>query len=139
MSDYAVSYKLQEHILEWIAGVNGETRYMALSVDKPNANGTFTEVTGTGYARANLYDSISGTHLFPQYTGNSGYLASQRILSFAQATGSNWTQANYWAIMTAVTGGDLLTWNRIYPGVIVPNSEYFTLPVGEVILRCPTQ
>lgn len=137
MSDHAVSHYLQKHILEYLTDAVTYTRYLALLTAKPNANGTISEVSGSGYARANLYDSTVTDSVFPLYTGTSGYLANDRILSFAKNTGT-WTTAYYWAIMTAVTGGNLLTWGQIIPGYLVPNNEYATFPVGTLIIRCPT-
>ena len=137
MSDNAVSYYLQDHILEYITDGVTYTRYLALSVDAPSPNGTFTEVSGSGYARTNIYNSTISANSFPSYDGSSGHIANDKIISTAKATGT-WTTANYWCIMTAVTSGSLLTWGRIYPSVTAVNNDYVTFPVGTIVIRCPS-
>lgn len=131
MADNVASSYLAKQISDWVVGGTAPTgtgRYMALAVTQPTLAGSFTEVSGTSYARVNL----SGK--FPASTLGVRTVANTSAIAFPTA-GGTWTTAQYWVIMDASSGGNMLGWGEIYPTVTLTNGQTLTLAIGQVSVQ----
>lgn len=78
--------------------------YMGLSSNDPEAdNGTFTEISGNGYARKLV--SIKG-EAYPDYIGSASGRTIQNVeqIAFNKAT-ANWPNVKGFGLFTSETGG----------------------------------
>lgn len=95
--------------------------YLALFTVAPTATTAGTECSGSGYARQSIsFSSASG-----------GSKASSSGVTFPAATGS-WGTINAWAVMSASSGGNQLTFRVITP-IVVNNGDQVIVPSGNVI------
>jgi len=83
----------------WLDDVTSATLYMALFVGDPSSGGT--EISGANYARLSVPATSWGA-------ASSASCSNSAAITFPQATGV-WSASNvtYFALYTAVTGGDL--------------------------------
>ena len=102
------------------------------------ADGSLTELAGTGYARQPLARSLanwastqgSGTVL-ASTTGTSHQTSNNVAVSFG-TSGSAWGTANFITIHTAVTGGSMLSFHPIAARVI-GNGAAVSLAAGDIV------
>lgn len=103
----------------WLDGVfNTGTPYVSLHSGDPSTTGA-NELSGNNYARSN------GTSKFS--AASAGALANTGTISFGPATGSDWAEAQYFGIFTAVSAGTFKGgWPLTYPQTVqVPNTASF--------------
>jgi len=105
-----------------------ETLYFALYTTDPGADNSGIEVTGAGYARAQILGMTAAELIDGKMTvKNSGNVEMPR------ATG-NWTQANYWAILDAATGGNLIVKGALTSPVTIQTDQQPVFDVGDLII-----
>lgn len=116
-------------ILDRETGKNpAATRYIALFTVSPSDSGGGTEVTGGSYARKSTvaadWNAASTT---------TGTTSNATAITFAQAT-ANWGTVSHWAIMDAVTGGNLLRWGELTTPKVVNSGSTARFPIGSLSL-----
>lgn len=77
--------------------------YLALYINDPTDSDTGTEVTGSGYTRQQI---TFGT---PTQSGGKAVITNNQKIEYAIA-GSGWGNVSHWAIHSASTGGNMLTY-----------------------------
>lgn len=77
--------------------------YLALYINDPTDSDTGTEVTGSGYTRQQI---TFGT---PTQSGGKAVITNNQKVEYAIA-GSGWGKVSHWAIHSAFTGGNMLTY-----------------------------
>lgn len=104
--------------------------YIALAASIPYDSGLTSEISGAGYARVR-YDPGDGNWTAP--TGGNGQTSNINLIDFGVA-GTTWGTIRYAAIMSALTGGDILAWaslatsRNIYPG------DGFIIAPGDLVV-----
>lgn len=76
--------------------------WLALYETDPEAANTGVEVTGDGYARVRI-----ASVTYAGLVGGKMTVSNSSKIEFAKAAGP-WSQAAYWAVMDAQTGGNLV-------------------------------
>lgn len=91
--------------------------YLALFTAAPSDSGGGTEVTGGAYARVNLAPldanwtaTQGGTS--GNSSGASGQTSNALAITFPAPT-ANWGTVTHFAIMDAVTGGNMIIWDAL--------------------------
>lgn len=120
-SDYLEGAVLN-HVLRNTALTSPTTVYIALFTVAPTDSTSGTEVTGNGYARiaatfaapSGGATSLSGTHTFPA------------------ASGGNWGTIVAWAIMDALTVGNILYWGDVSPTKAINDGDTASFASGEI-------
>lgn len=128
-TDYVVP-----EILDWLTGVADPPavsagRYLALSEDRPDKDGTFTELSGSGYARTDLSSK------FP--AAASGVVANNVTITTAAASGGDWNEVNWWVIMDASTSGNMIAFGQIGGNAedrTVTDGNTMSFASGEIVL-----
>lgn len=111
-SDYA-----ENEILNWILGKKALTQitaYVGLYSVAPTDAGGGTELSGSGYARAEI------TSKMPTASGSGGSVQNNALIEFPTASG-NWATAVAFGIFDAPSGGNLLMHASLAANVTVSN------------------
>lgn len=126
---------MRKQILKMVAGrvSFSQNTWLALltsAVDDSGASPTYTEVSGNGYARADVDTSalVNVGYTFPTDPTESGGLFSytnNKDIMFPEATGS-WGTVTHFAIFTAQTGGNMIAYGQLSSS-ITPTAN--TIPV----------
>lgn len=100
----ALSDKLLDHILKTTAFTVPTDIYVALYSVAPTKAGGGTELTGYAYARKvhNSWDASS-----------SGATENTGAVTFAAASGGDWSEAVAFALFDAITSGNFLAWGDL--------------------------
>lgn len=125
-SDY-LENKLLDHALGNSAYVAPATLYFALYSAAPGDPGGGTEISGGGYARAAVTNSLAN---FPAAVGGSK--SNGTPITWAQATAS-WGSVVGVGVFDAPTGGNLLYWSTITPKAVAV-SDIISIPAGMMIV-----
>lgn len=80
--------------------------YISLHSADPGATGT-SELSGNGYARVAIAPG-TGTWSAPATNGSVREISNSGAITFAAATGSDWTSATYFGIWDALTTGNFI-------------------------------
>ena len=113
--------------------------YLALFTASPADAGGGTEVTGGSYARVNLAPlDTNWTATQGGTSGNSsgtgGATANAVAITFPAPT-ANWGTVTHFAIMDALTGGNMLIWDALTAARVILNGDAApTFPVGTLQL-----
>lgn len=113
-------------ILQFVLGKAAYTApagcYVALFSTTATAdNGSFTELSGSGYARATIDAANASTAWSATTTDSTGvWKTNANTVSYAQAT-ANWTAATGFGIYDASTVGTLLYWGTFAGATTVGN------------------
>ena len=102
--------------------------YFALYNTEPGIHNTGTEVSGLGYARKAM-PAMSAASV----VGGKMTISNTGSLAMDTATG-NWTTANYWAILDAQTGGNLLVYAPLQVSLSVVNGQTPTFNAGDCVI-----
>jgi len=104
-----LSNKLLDHILKTAPFSVPSDIYVALYSAAPTKAGGGTELTGNAYARKmhNTWDA-----------GAAGATENTGAITFAAASGGDWSEAVAFALFDAITGGNFLAWGDL----IVPKT-----------------
>jgi len=109
MSNY-LEAALLAHIFQNSAYTGPTTVYVALGT--AGADGSFTELSGNGYARVGV--TCNSTN-WAGPTGNNGTVANGAAITFPAPTG-NWNGGSsfgYFAIFDASSSGNMLFWGSL--------------------------
>lgn len=113
MTDY-LENKLVDHIFRGQTFTAPTNLYIALFTAAPSDAGGGTEVSGNGYARATVANSLAnwaGTQSSGSTTastGTGGVTSNNGVVTFATPTGAGWGTVTHMAIFDAVSGGNML-------------------------------
>jgi hypothetical protein len=115
-------------VLKWITGQVNDlgtacTPYLALYTVAPTDSTSGTEVSGGSYAR----QDSSGDWAAPA----GGSVSTNAEVAFPQASG-DWGTVVAFAIMDAVTAGNMLAWGDLTASKTVNNGDTFKFPSGDV-------
>lgn len=108
------------------SGVAGNL-YVALYSSDPGETDAGTELTYTGYARATVIRSAVG------WTVSAGVCSNAAQVAFPLNNGSTQT-ANFFAIRTALSGGDLIGSGNVNPSVIINNGDTPKYEIGSLTI-----
>ena len=126
-------------VADWIRGQGlsalGANLYIGLA--SAAADGSLTELSGTGYARQAYARSLinwagtqgSGTTLAS--TGSTHQTSNSNAISFG-TSGSAWGTANFITIHTAATGGSVLSYHPI-TAMVIGSSTPVSLAAGALV------
>lgn len=101
--------------------------YVALYSTDPGETDAGTELTYTGYARVTVVRSVAGWTV----SGNTASNAAQ--VTFPLNNGSTQT-ANFFAIRTASSGGDLIGSGAVTPSVAIDNGDTPKYEIGDLTI-----
>ena len=115
-------------VLKWATGQVNDlgtppTPYVALFTVAPTDAGGGTEVVGGSYAR----QDSSGSWEAPA----AGAVSNDTEILFPQAS-ANWGTVVAFALMDAVSGGNVLYWADLTLDKTVDNGDTFKFPIGNV-------
>lgn len=122
ISDY-LENKLLDHVLKVAAFSVPTNIYIALSTADPLDDGSgLTEPSGGAYARVqcNTWDAAA-----------SRKTANTNQINFPAATGS-WGEVTHFAVMDAITGGNMLAHGLLYEARIVTSGKTILFEAGEI-------
>lgn len=119
----ALNNKLLDHIFKTTPYSVPTNIYMALYSVAPTAAGGGTELSGFAYARKdmNVWDA-----------GAAGATENTNAITFAAASGGNWSQAVAFGIFDAVTGGNFLAWGDLTTPKTVLDGDTAEFAIGEL-------
>lgn len=110
----SASEYLEDVMLDLVLGTStvAATVYLALFENDPGEFATGTEISGSGYARAEIDNNSSN---FPDAI--SGIKENGAQITFPEATGA-WGDATHWGLFDAPTGGNMLFYGEITDGPV---------------------
>lgn len=102
--------------------------YLALSTTQPSDDGTgVTEPSGNGYARKQIQGSDLGS-------ASGGVIANTSAITFAQASGGDWGNCQYWATYDALTSGNMIAHGTLTSARNITDGKQFEVPIGDIEL-----
>ena len=117
--------KVLEHTFRNTAYTSPTTVYLGLLSAAPTDSTSGTEMSGNGYARqACAFDAYSAGKSVAN-TSNETFTAS----------GGAWNTITHFGVYDASSGGNLLAYGQIVPGVLVSDGETFTVEAGKLIIE----
>ena len=122
-SDY-----FENELLDWACGNASDigtpnTAYCALFTVAPTDSTAGTEVTGGSYAREDVSSSFGAAA--------AGAIANDTAITFTTATAS-WGTVVAFAIMDAVSGGNILYWGDVTPNKSVGDGDTAEFAIGDI-------
>lgn len=133
-SDYLENL-IVDHIFRTRTWSKPTALYMALFTTAPSDSGGGTEVTGGNYARVNLAPldtnwSATQGGTSGNSSGAGGQTANALAITFNAPT-ANWGTVSHFAIMDAVTGGNMLIWDALVASrTILSGDPAPSFPIG---------
>lgn len=127
ISNYA-SQKILDAFFNGQAFTPPSSLWFALYNTDPTAANTGVEVTGPGYARVQI-----PAMTFAQLSGGKMTVSNSAKVVMQRATGT-WTTANYWAVMDAQTGGNLIVKEALLVSAAVTNGQQPEFDVGDLVV-----
>lgn len=100
--------------------------YLTLFSTNPGANGSGTEIGYSGYARKLI---VWGT---PSINGALGEIKNTELIEFATVPSATGLIAGYAAIMTALTGGDIVYYGALGANYPLMQGVKPTVPIGSL-------
>jgi hypothetical protein len=105
-----------------------EDLYFALYTTDPGADNSGIEVTGGGYARTKIPGMTAAELIDGKMTvKNSGNVEMPRAAS-------DWTQANYWAILDAPQSGNLIVRGALTTPVTIKADQQPVFDIGDLVI-----
>lgn len=102
--------------------------WFALFNTDPTAANTGVEVSGGGYERVKIPSMT-----FAQIVSGKMTTSNTSKVTLPRATGT-WTSANYWAILDAQTGGNLIVKEALLVTANVTNGQQPEFDVGDLVV-----
>lgn len=102
--------------------------WFALFTTNPTGANTGTEVSGSGYSRVQITAMT-----FAELVAGNMQVSNSSKISMPRATG-DWTQSNYWAVMDAQTGGNLIVFEALVNSADVKTGEMPELNAGDLTI-----
>ena len=100
----ALNNKLLDHIFKTTSFSVPTNIYVALYSVAPTAAGGGTELTGDGYARV-VMDAWD--------VSSAGATENTNAITYAAASGNDWSEAVAYGLFDAITGGNFLGWGDL--------------------------
>lgn len=127
LSNY-VTQKVLDAFFNKVSFTSPSSLWFALYNTDPTAGNTGVEIYGEGYARVQITAMT-----FAQIVSGKMTTSNSSKIVLARAT-ANWTQANYWAVLDAQTGGNLLVKETLLTSVTVLTGQQPEFDVGNLIV-----
>lgn len=124
MSDYLES-AIINHLFRGSAFSAPTTLYVALYTTDPTDAGGGVEVSGGSYARVAVTCNTTNWSA----PGTSGTTSNSNAITFPAAT-ANWGTIGAMAFFDAASGGNMLVWLDISPGVAVNSGQTASFAAG---------
>lgn len=102
------------------------TLYLALFSTNPGGNGSGTEISYSGYARKPI---VWGS---PSINGALGEIKNTNLIEFATVPSTTGLLAGYAAIMTALTGGNVVYYGALGANYPLMQGVKPTVPIGSL-------
>ena len=102
------------------------TLYLALFSTNPGANGSGTEISYSGYARKPI------TWGSPSINGALGEIKNTNLIEFTTVPSATGLIAGYAAIMTALTGGNIVYYGALGANYPLMQGVKPTVPIGSL-------
>ena len=116
--------KVANYILGRVAYTAPTTVYLALFTSDPTEAGVGTEVSGTGYARASVTNTVPN---FPDAV--AGVKSNGVAITFAVA-GAAWGTVTYWGMFDELSGGNLLFFGVLGTPPAIASGDQLVIPIG---------
>ena len=112
------------------------TVYVALFTAAPtDADGSGTEVTGTGYARVAVACDTSHWTAPSQSGTNQPYTSSNvNTISFGNAGAGGWGTITYFALMTAVSSGHIVASGALQASIVANAGVLVEFAAGALVV-----
>ena len=104
------------------------TLYLALFSTNPGGNGSGTEISYSGYARKPI---VWGS---PSINGALGEIKNTNLIEFATVPSTTGLLAGYAAIMTALTGGNVVYYGALGANYPLMQGVKPTVPIGSLTI-----
>lgn len=102
------------------------TLYLALFSTNPGGNGSGTEISYSGYARKPI---VWGS---PSINGALGEIKNTNLIEFATVPSTTGLLAGYAAIMTALSGGNVVYYGALGANYPLMQGVKPTVPIGSL-------
>ena len=102
------------------------TLYLALFSTNPGGNGSGTEISYSGYARKPI---VWGS---PSINGALGEIKNTNLIEFATVPSATGLVAGYAAVMTALTGGNVVYYGALGANYSLMQGVKPTVPIGSL-------
>ena len=102
------------------------TLYLALFSTNPGGNGSGTEISYSGYARRPI---VWGS---PSINGALGEIKNTNLIEFTTVPSATGLIAGYAAIMTALTGGNIVYYGALGANYPLMQGVKPTVPIGSL-------
>ena len=99
--------------------------WLCLYTTEPGASDVGTEVSGGGYTRV----GVTGQFTAAAVSGGKATVSNSAKIAFTAATG-DWTTANYWALRTASSAGNLICYAPLSTAKTVSAGDVPSFDVG---------
>lgn len=125
------------NILNWAMGKSASlsghnTVYVGLCTNDPEATGgTFTELSGKGYARV-LVGQYNNEHVGVMGSADARAVTNTKQLNFTRATDGAWDTVNGYGLFTDKTGGTPFFYAKLKQPVTVPDGAVFLFDPGDL-------
>ena len=101
--------------------------------------GSFTEVTGNGYARFTVVSSLTNWKSTQNdnlvSTGTGGTTSNTNLITFATPTPSGWGTVTGVGVFDAVSGGNLLFYTDLAAAKVINAIDTVTCPAGALTFQ----
>jgi hypothetical protein len=118
--------KVANYILGRVAYTAPTTVYLALYTSAPSESGGGTEVSGTGYARASVTNTVPN---FPDAV--AGVKSNGVAITFAVA-GAAWGTVTHWGMFDELSGGNLLFFGALGSSTAIHHDDQLIIPIGDL-------
>lgn len=119
--------KVINHVLSLEAFTEPSSVFVALYTTAPTDDTLGVEVTGNGYAR----QEITATN-FAVATVTLPQASNQQDITFPTATGGNWGTVVAFALLDAVTSGNMLLWSNLTTSKQVDDGDTVIFRTGQL-------
>lgn len=127
ISNY-MSQKMLDSLFNGQSFTPPSSLWFALYNTDPTAANTGVEVSGGSYQRVKI-----SSMTFAQMISGRMTTSNSAKVTLPRATGT-WTSANYWAILDAQTGGNLIVKEALLVTANVTNGQQPEFDVGDLIV-----
>jgi|GWRWMinimDraft_5_1066013.scaffolds.fasta_scaffold09018_1 hypothetical protein len=120
--------KVANYILGRVAYTAPTTVYLALYTAAPSEAGGGTEVSGTGYVRASVANTVSN---FPDAV--LGVKSNGIAITFPVVSDpSGWGNVTHWGMFDELSGGNLLFYGALAPVTLINHNDQLIIPSGDL-------
>jgi len=128
-SDF-LELELLDHVLGNAAYTAPATTYIALAtaaITDADTGSTITEPIGNGYARVAFTNNATNWPV-----AAAGAKANGVAITFATASGGNWGTVTHFAILDALTLGNMLLWGDLTVSKVINDGDTAEFAIGDL-------